>query len=273
MTRLKQVLIVFIFLLLLCNFGRAAFEEKGCGIVFIASGYSGIASENPSFAVFINPAKLVFIPESRIEIFYRNFYQLADLNQISLSAVTRVRDVPLAFGFNRFGNKLYAENEIRLAGAWEIWEPFTIAVSGNLYQLHIERYGDAVTFGLTMSFLYRINSYFSTAFVITNLNEPHIGKAQEPIPFYGSVGLTYRFAEGLTANLDLFQEENQEFDYRFGMSYHLQSWFSIMGGFRDITNSFTAGFNVNYASLRIGYAFEYHPTLGANHSISTSYEF
>jgi len=57
------------------------------------------------------------------------------------------------------------------------------------------------------------------------------------------------------------------------MSYHFQSWFSIMGGFRDITNSFTAGFNVNYNVLHIGYAFEYHPTLGANHSISTSYEF
>ena len=273
MIRLKQGLIVFAFTLIYCSHGHAAFEPKGWGVVYIAGGYSGIASTDAAFAVFVNPAKLVFIPESRVGIFYRNFYQLADLNQITLSAATRLWEMPFAFGINRFGNHLYAESELRLAAAYKIWPSLTVGGALHFYHLRIERYGSAASWGFLLSFLYHISPQLSAAFLAANLNEPRLGAAQEPIPFYGSLGITYRINEALCLNLDFFQQENQPFDYRFGIHFRIQNWFTLISGFREITNSFNAGFDVNYKALRIGYAFEYHSTLGVNHSVSTSYEF
>ncbi len=271
--RLKQVFIALIFLLFLCASVRAAFEPKGYGTTFIASGYSGIASDNAAFALFINPAKLALIPSPGIDLFYRNFYQLADLSQITFSSVIPVWGAPLGFGISRFGNKLYAETDLRVAAAWRIWQPFILAASANIYHLQIKRYGSAVSFGFCLAFNYKVNADFSTAFLISNLNEPRIGAARERLPVYASLGFCYRFFDQLSANLDIVQEEGRPFDYRFGIRYRVQPWFRVMGGFRDIVNSFTTGFDVNYASLRVGYALEYHPILGVSHSISTSYAF
>ena len=141
--------------LLLCLIGclfitaktRAAFEFKGHGCVFLANGSSGVASQNNTFSIFINPAKIAKLNNTNIEIYYRNYFGLKDLNQISLANHLRIGKVPIGFGITRYGNKVYSETEIRVGSAIELSNNINFGISINAYHLKIENYGNAVLLG------------------------------------------------------------------------------------------------------------------------------
>lgn len=252
---------------------KAAFEAKGHGTSYIGSGQSGVASTNGDFGIFINPAKLAGNSSTQIGLFYRNFYQISGLDQISLYANGRPLDIPLSLGVTRFGNNLYAETEIRLGSAYNFEDILILGISFNLYSLHIKNYGDALTFGFDFSGIYRINEIIRAAFVVSNINEPEIGSTKNKLPAYLAVGISYRPLKMIEMNLDIVKEKKSGFDYRFGVNYNINNWFSVMAGFRQLVNSFTGGLKFSFNQLDLGYAMEYHPVLGLNHSISTTYEF
>ncbi|MEJ2054251.1 MAG: hypothetical protein P8X42_10055 [Calditrichaceae bacterium] len=152
-----------------CSRSYGAFEIKDYGCENISCGSAGIASNITSFAVFINPAKIGLNPNADINLFYRNFYGLKEINQISLAGHFRLFRLPAGFGISTFGNQLYRETEIRTAIGVELIQQIRMGISLNLYYLDIRNYGSTMTFGFDFAFMKHINDVVSAAFVVSNL--------------------------------------------------------------------------------------------------------
>ncbi len=251
---------------------NGAFEPKGYGTNYTGSGMTGIASSDIAFDVFLNPAKLSLTQTASFDLFYRNFYGISGLNQITLGSSFKVLNVPVGFGINRFGNSLYAETETRVALAKEFADAISIGVSLNWYHLDIDNYGQAQSLGFDISGFYQISRQFTAAFIVSNLNEPEIGQAREKLPSCFSFGLSYNPTNELNLNIDLVKDNEFDFDYRFGLHYNLFQSVQLLTGFRQVVHSYSGGILMKKNHINIGYALEYHPELGSSNTISFGYE-
>ena len=251
----------------------ASFEHKDQGSEYIACGSSGIALYNDAFAVFNNPAKIGLSGNAGINLFYINYYGLKEINQISLANQFRFYGLPLGMGISTFGNKLYRETELRTGVTFEVIQQIRLGVSLNLYHLDIENYGSSMCWGLDLALMKNISNELTMAFVVSNLNEPKIGSVAERIPAHFGFGLAYHPITYMDLNLDIIKDDEFDFDYRFGIQYHLNQWFSVICGFRDLVNSVSAGFKISNDNYNLNYAFQYHPQLGGSNSMSLGYVF
>lgn len=269
--------ILKLIILLIAVFGiqgiEAAFEFKGHGASFLANGSCGIAGQDLTCMVFNNPAKLAHYSEDGLELFYRNYFGLKDLNQISLAGRVKIADVPVGLGISRYGNKLYAETEMRIGSALKFGDNVKFGVTINHYHLQIQSYGSASAVGFDFAAIYEISNSLSSAFLISNLNEPTLGQASERLPLLLVIGFSYRPFEGTEISLDTVKEDNFEFDYRFGIQYHFKPWLCILSGFRSSVNMYSIGFALGGIDFKLGYSFLYHPVLGGNNSVSIEYAF
>ena len=252
---------------------QAAFEFKGHGSNYMAGGSGGIASADVSFTLFNNPAKLSLSKRAGIELFYRNYFGLSDWNQISLANQFRLYGIPLGLGISRYGNKIYSETEIRLGMAYHPGQNVHLGLTLNLYHLAIENYGNATGFGLDLAAYYELTPAVSMAFVVSNINEPRLGQSRERVPVLLAAGLSYKVLSEAQLSFDIVKEEQNPFDYRFGIRYYLKPWLSVISGFRDAVNTLSAGFSLGESDWQLGYAFLYHAALGGSHSLSVAYAF
>lgn len=253
--------------------GRAVFEPEGMGSPFWASGNSAFVSFYAGNAVFINPALLGLVKNSRIELSYRNFYGLRELNQLGLSLPVLWHKVPLAVGVSHYGNALYSENTVRAAAALKAYGNFYIGLRLDWYFLQIKNYGHNSTLGLSAAAIYRIVANLQSGFVITNINEPEIGRTHERLPMRFALALAYKIAPGMELTAASLKSSDFDFEYRVGLRYAALTQLHLLAGLRNPENILCAGFQIIHKFLSINYAMEYHPELGASHSVGIEYDF
>ncbi len=252
---------------------RASFEGKEVGSAYLGRGGSGVAALSSSFTVCENPAALSFTAHRQLDFFFKNYYGLSGLNQMAVGLAFKPFGVPVGLGFWQYGNKLYHETALRLAGAWRFGECFSLALQGDVLNLWVKNYGSATTVGLGMAALYRINEQFNIGLRMENLNRPIIGQARETLPLHVASGISFAPLPSLKVFADMVKESDSAFDYRFGVEYQSNRWLELRGGFRTLTNSYAAGVSFYAGKVRIDYGFEYHPQLSFSHSVSVGYEF
>ncbi len=270
---LKNMTLLIILMTLFCLDARAAFEHKGQGSTYLAGGGCGVASLDNQFLVFINPAKSAFKSSAGIDLFYRNFYGIKELNQMSLAASFKLINIPLAFGVNRYGNPLYAENEIQLASAYRFFGDLALGAGITWYMLSVKNYGNAATLGVNLSGLYQLNENIRIGFIAGNINEPKIGQVKESLPMRYAAAIAYRPLPAVELNFDIIKDADFDFEYRFGFHYQLYDWLSLISGFRESLDHFSLGFGLRRYRFNVIYSFEYHPELTYNNSISVGYYF
>ena len=251
----------------------AAFENKGSGSVFVGTGSSGIASEETAFSVIINPAKLSFINKSNIFLYYRNFYLIRGLDQISLAANLRFGKIPFGFAIDRFGNDLYSEYTVSAASAFEIIDSLSIGCKINFYHLQIKNYNSASSYGISLSAIYKVTKSFRAGFVYENITESTIGSAGEKLPMNLALAFSFNPISQIELNFDIFKDNRFDFEYRAGLYYNLNKWFKLMAGFRSYVNSYSGGFELKKYGFSFIYALSWHSVLGVSNTLSVGYEF
>ena len=251
----------------------ASFENKGSGSGYIGAGSSGIASDETAFSVFINPAKLSFINKSEIVLYYRNFYLIKGLDQVSLAANLRFGKIPFGFAVDRFGNDLYSEYAVSAAGAFEIIDSLSIGCKINFYHLQIKNYNSASSYTVSLSAIYKVTKSFRTGFIYENITENTIGSAAEKLPMNMALAFSFNPISQIELNFDIFKDNRFDFEYRAGLYYFLNKWFKLMAGFRSSVNSYSAGFEIKKYGFNFIYAFAWHSVLGVSNTLSVGYEF
>ncbi len=252
---------------------RAAFESKGFGAAFLALGGAGRARSGAPFSLFLNPAALPAEKPLQLNLYYRNFYGLKELNHLAVEAQSRMQDIPFAVGLSRYGNALYAESELRVAAAYELFTGLTAGVSVNGYFVWLKGYGNSATAGISAALRYRIISNLDMAFVINNLNEPVLGAAKEPVPIQAALSVALRPEAYTELFIDLVQEERTAPDWRMGLSYRPVRWLQLLAGFKNSVQAVSGGLTIFKGALRVDYGLEYHLELGVSNAMSVGYAF
>lgn len=262
--------IVFI-LFILTSISHAAFEHKNSGASNVGLSLSGIASSSPDFAVFNNPA--LISGEYSVDLFYRNYFGINELNQIALATELNLFKQPFALGVIRYGNKLYAETEIAFGSSFRIGETVFLGLAVHSNFLEIKNYGSTWTFGLNFAMMYLINDQIRLAGMLSNFNEPEIGASGEKIPLSGSIGLSYLPIPDMELLIDSYKEDYFDFAYRLGTRIKVIKNINILAGFQNSINSFSAGLEILQNNYAIKYSVDIHPVLNASHAIGIKYVF
>ena len=249
---------------------KAAFEKKDVGAVSIALGNATVAIDTFKTALYQNPACLSGNKFCRLMFSYQNYYGLADINEIDISVEWQLFQHPIAFAFNRFGNHIYQEVQFTTGSFIKIFDSFKIGLSGQLYSLSISGYGQSVSWGCNLAFLYYFTNSLSVGALVTNINGPVIGTGREKLPQTMSVGICYLSGENSTVSFEVFRDIQFEPEYRAGFSYQLMTAFILRGGMEDRLQSYACGFGLNYSWFEFDYAIKIHQILGVSHIISLS---
>ncbi len=265
----KKLLVI----LLMTHSLFAAFEPKGIGTSFLAAGSAGRAGSDGSFAVFLNPAKLIRNTAVKVDLFYKNFYGIKNLNQMSLEVRVPVLGQPFAVGINRYGISSYLESELRIGSALRLYGALDLGFSANIYNIFLKNYGNSYAFGFTFAAMYELFENARAAFTVENVNEPKLGQAKEPIPASAALGVSYSPVKNVEVLIDLLKEQDYDFDFRSGIVFYPLSGIQLRFGFKTIVKSYSAGFSIHLKQFDLGYAFEYHTALGGSNSLSMGYVF
>ncbi len=267
------IVLNIVFLLIFLHQGvRASFEPGRLPPAYLALGSSGIASTQAPF-FNINPALLAFGSPSELNLQYRNFYNISQLNEFGLSFNTRIKGLPFGLFVSQFGDKNYKEQQAALAVSFTIYERLNIGFLFRNYFLQIKNYGQYYSYGLTAALHLRILSWLNLASVFGNFNEPKLTNQSKDIPVYFIQGIQIEVFPGAQLTLDLFKDERYEFDYRAGLSYQLNKMFKVLAGFRQQIHSFSFGIIFTRKFVTLSYALEIHPNLGASNAVAVGYHF
>lgn len=263
----------FLVLILFTSALQAAFEPKGIGVAYLAAGGTGRAADLQPFAVYFNPALLTQVQNNDVNLFYKNYYQLEDLNLVALEARFLPFGIPVGIGVSRYGNALYQEADVRLGSAMRFLDLVDLGFSLNLYSVYLKDAGNSASAGFSVAATWVMYRNVSAAVVMDNLNEPSLSNSGEKIPLQMAAGLRWKVIPEMDLLMDLIKEEDFDFDFRAGINYKLESWFILYAGFRSLTPVYSAGFSTAIGAFRLGYAFEYHVQLSGSHSIGAGYVF
>ena len=249
-----------------------AFERKGVGASTIALSLSGTASEYQSFAVFNNPALIennVFFSE----MFYKKFYGIKGFDLIAFAATANILSVPLGFGIARYGNNIFTETELVMGVSHNLHDHIIIGLSMSSYFLDIAGHGKTSGMGFSFSALYFLNNEIRIAGLLSNFNEPDLGKTQESIPVSGQFGIAYKPFDEVEFLFDGYKEDYYDFAYRFGVRIQFIEQLHLLSGFQNSIESFSVGFEFAADNYEISYGLDIHPALRSSQAIGFNYAF
>ena len=170
---------------------------------------------------------------------YRNFYGLHELAQINMVTNFRMNKIPMSLGINRFGNKFYQEYQFHSGISCRFSDEAALGIGVQYYQLQITNYGSQGSWGINMGISYCLLNNFTVGMLVTNINQPVIGKCQEKLPQSLSLGFCYVPLQSLKIGFAFYRDIKFDQSYRIGISYDIYKSISLGLGIDDQTNTFS----------------------------------
>ncbi len=259
-------------LLLVYTSGECSFERLTAGAEPLGLNNSITAFPYSEYPVYYNPANLVYHQTSKITLNYRTFYGISDLRQADVSGIHPVGPIHIGWGVHYYGNKLYRETQILLAGSRQINESISLGLGVSLFYLSVSGYGQASTLGINLSVSTKISDKLYSGAMFCNLNQPTLGHYEEPLPQSFDMGLCYLPDDDLFFTIDFNKESRFKPDIRCGAGYRPFSAIILRVGIEDRIESFSMGFGLKLTKFRFDYAVIVHPVLDPSHIISVLVE-
>jgi hypothetical protein len=257
----------FLSILLLFTITRGAFDRMEAGAGPLAMGKACVAMQNLPFAIYYNPAN-ISDNNLQLSLDYQNYYGIKDLNRVNLVFNLPIKRIPTSFAVSSFGNTIYREMQLMMAGAYRIASTLAFGVSLQYYHCSIKGYGSQSTWGINMGVAYELLDRVRIGSQVTNLNQPVISNVREKLPQTFSVGISYQAGKLFMLNMEFFRDTNFDQEYRFGLDYSLSSYFNIRAGIIDRLNNYSGGCALSLDKVSFEYALVIHQTLGASHITS-----
>lgn len=255
-----------------------------------ALGCAWAALGHDAYAVFHNPAGLAWADALGGEASYVRPFGYDFVSQGALAA-----SMPLprglggvALGVRRFGVeyrgvdltnettvsvshgfKLLADRQSEVAAGWSL----------SLYALDYGTSvggvdpGSATGVGVHVGATALVRDRTRVGFQVTNLNAPRLGdRDKEELRRSVTVGVSYAPYPGVETVLDLSNEMGGVVQYRGGAEFEANEFLWLRAGLQTEPNTFTAGFELRWAGMRLGYGYSTGGVLGDTHHVGIGVE-
>jgi len=251
---------------------KAAFEKQNVGASSFAIGNAAVAIDAYFFALYYNPAAMVTAERFQVAFTFQNYFGIGEINTVDICSNFTVAGYPFSLAINRFGNKSYQEIQITAGSRYKLLKNCAIGFSIQFYTLAIKQYGQAWTWGINFSVLYKLLPDMTIGALVTNLNQPVISTARENLPQTMSLGFCYYPVTDLMVSFELFQDIRFSQEYRAGCSYQVIPLLTVRAGIEDQLNIYSYGLGINMNWIKFDYTLRNHPVLGGSHIITLSIE-
>lgn len=266
---------VTMFIVLLCiKSSMAQFENTDTGARAIGLNGAYTSISNNSIAVFYNPSGLGQIRFREISAFYTpSVFGISGLTQTSVSYAEPLSFGTVGSGIKTFGFDLYREFNLLLSYGNVIREKVFLGFSINYYDLSIQNYGSASSFGLDIGALAYITDFMRWGFAAKNMTGSTIGISKEKIPQVYNTGLTFQPKDDLLFVIEAEKDVRYPVSFRSGFEYVVFDQAEIRSGISTEPVSFTAGLGLVYGLFQLDYAINNHQDLGISHQGSITVNF
>ena len=95
----------------------------------------------------------------------------------------------------------------------------------------------------------------------------------EIIPVIMNLGISYKFSDKVSANLELEKDVEMPFSAKVGIEYYPIEHLYIRAGIMSMPTMPTIGFGVVKGRFNLDFSSAFHPTLGITPSLGMTYSF
>jgi hypothetical protein len=237
------------------------------------SGAFTSLSDN-SLAMFYNPAGLGQMKDRE----FSSFFSPAPLGMTDMSTAALTYAEPTKFGtfgaaFKTYGFDLYRENNFIVSYGNNHKNRIFYGINLNLYNLKIQNYGTATSFGVDIGAMAYLAKFLQWGFFGKNITGSNIGDAKEPIAQVYRTGITYQPLDYLRIIAEIEKDIKFPVSVRGGVEYSVIDYLDLRAGVGSQPSDFSAGIGINYNIFTFDYALYHHEDLGYTHMGSVSVNF
>lgn len=259
---------IIIFALLSFRTAYSQFELLDVGAKPIALGGAFTSLANNSNAVYYNPAGISQMQFREVSIFYSPApFGLKELANGSINYVEPTKFGAFGLSAKTYGFELYKEITATLTYANNYKKKIFYGANINLYNLKIQNYGSATTFGIDIGGLAYLTDFLRWGFAAYNLNRPSIGEQKDKLPQVYRTGLSVQLPQRNDVNFMLEVEKDTRYpaSVKAGLEYTLYNMVDLRAGIGTEPTKFSGGVGFYYSLFEIDYGFYNHQDLGLTH--------
>lgn len=258
--------IIIVLLLVSFRLNFAQFELLDVGAKPIALGGAFTSLANNSNAVYYNPAGLSQMPFREVSIFYSPApFGLKELANGSVNFVEPTKFGAFGVSAKTYGFELYKEITVTASYSNNYKKKIYYGANVNFYNLKIQNYGSASTFGVDIGGLAYLTDFLRWGFAAFNLNRPKIGTQDDKLPQVYRTGISVQPRNELNFMLDVEKDTRYTTSVKAGIEYSLYDMIDLRAGIGTEPTKFSAGVGLYYSIFEIDYGFYNHQDLGLTH--------
>lgn len=257
---------IIVFLLVLFRNSFAQFELIDIGAKPISLGGAFTSLANNSNAVYYNPAGISQLPFREISIFYSPApFGLKELANGSVNFVEPTKFGAFGISAKSYGFELYKEITITATYSNNYRKKIFYGANVNFYNLKIQNYGSASTFGIDIGGLAYLTDFLRWGFAAFNLNRPKIGTQNDKLPQVYRTGISIQPRNNLNFVLDIEKDTRYTTSVKAGIEYSMYDMIDLRAGIGTEPTRFSGGIGLYYSLFGIDYGFYNHQDLGLTH--------
>ncbi|MEA3287649.1 MAG: hypothetical protein U9Q77_09790 [Candidatus Marinimicrobia bacterium] len=263
MNQLKKLLVVWYLL-----FGTitgsvslfAAFEFQGVGWASAAANIRVVGDPHPDRHV-LNPALLSRDVVPRAGFQYFNPFSGLDIHAGSMTVQTRIGKLPMIGGLSYFGDDKYSELMLTTGTSWALSQQFRTGMSLNLFQLNITDIATQLAMSVSISTNLKLAEDLQIGSVLQHIVQHGKGLT---VPQRFHFGVEYDGGQ-VVLLFALEQEAALPLELNVALLTSSQRHWQLAVGYRDLSQTVSAGWRLEYKNIGMHYSTVMHPDLPLSH--------
>lgn len=259
-----KIIIVLLFVSFRLNYAQFELIDIGAKPISLGGAFTSLA--NNSNAVYYNPAGISQIPFREVSIFYSPApFGLKELANGSVNYVEPTKFGTIGLSAKTYGFDLYKEITVTATYSNNYKKKIFYGANINYYNLKIQNYGSASTFGVDIGGLAYLTDFLRWGFAAFNLNRPKIGTQDDKLPQVYRTGVSIQPRKELNFVLDVEKDTRYTTSVKAGVEYSLYDMIDLRAGIGTEPTKFSGGVGLYYSIFEIDYGFYNHQDLGLTH--------
>ena len=259
-----KFIIVLLFVSFRLNYAQFELIDIGAKPISLGGAFTSLA--NNSNAVYFNPAGISQIPFREVSVFYSPApFGLKELANGSVNYVEPTKFGSFGLSAKTYGFELYKEITVTATYSNNYKKKIFYGANINYYNLKIQNYGSASTFGIDIGGLAYLTDFLRWGFAAFNLNRPKIGTQDDKLPQVYRTGVSIQPRKELNFVLDVEKDTRYTASVKAGIEYSLYDMIDLRAGIGTEPTKFSGGVGLYYSIFEIDYGFYNHQDLGLTH--------
>ncbi len=269
---MKRLILILFFLS--SGFAAAQFENTDVGARQTGMNGAFTSLADNSTAIFYNPAGLGQMKNREFSLFYNPApYGLTDLSTAALTYAEPSKYGTFGAAFKTYGFDLYRENNFIVSYGNNYKNRIFYGLNLNLYNLNIQNYGSATSFGVDIGAMAYLAKFLQWGFFGKNITGSKIGASKEEIAQVYRTGFTYQPLDYFRFVAEIEKDIKYPVSVIGGIEYNIIDFLDLRAGVGSQPTNFSAGIGINYGLFSFDYSMRKTEDLGFTHLGSITVNF